>query len=259
MKKNVLTYSVYAGSIDGCVDNIVSTIVEGQRDCNWLACINPHSYAVAQDDRFFSNALRAANWLVPDGVGIVIAGRILGRPMEQRITGADIFSGVMTALNSTGGSVFFLGGTEKTLDLIRKKVAVDFPSVRLAGTFSPPFKSEYSDEELDEMVLQVNGSGADVLWVGMTAPKQEKWIHANRARLDVCFAGAIGAVFDFYTGQVRRSHPAFRNFGLEWLPRLAREPRRLWRRMFVSAPIFLLDVLRERFCLPFGMDRSQKK
>lgn len=259
MKKNILTYSVNAGTIDSCVNNIVSTIAKGQRNCNWLACINPHSYAVAQGDRGFSNALKAANWLVPDGVGIVIAGRILSQPMEQRITGADIFSGVMTALNSTGGSVFFLGGTEKTLGLIGKKVAVDFPSVRVAGTFSPPFKPDYSGVELDEMIELVNRSGAEVLWVGMTAPKQEKWIHDNCARLNVCFAGAIGAVFDFYTGQVRRSHPVFHKFGLEWLPRLAQEPRRLWRRMFVSAPIFLLDVMRERLGLPFGIDRSQKE
>jgi len=81
----------------------------------------------------------------------------------------------------------------------------------------------------------------------MTAPKQEKWIFDNLPELDVKFAGAIGAVFDFYTGRVKRSHPFFQRIGLEWLPRLVQEPERLWRRMFVSAPIFVLHVLRQRF------------
>jgi N-acetylglucosaminyldiphosphoundecaprenol N-acetyl-beta-D-mannosaminyltransferase len=96
------------------------------------------------------------------------------------------------------------------------------------------------------MIAAINASKADVLWVGMTAPKQEKWIFENRARLNVKFAGAIGAVFDFYTGRVKRSHPVFQRLGLEWLPRLVQQPRRLWRRMFVSAPIFVWHVLKQK-------------
>jgi N-acetylglucosaminyldiphosphoundecaprenol N-acetyl-beta-D-mannosaminyltransferase len=85
-----------------------------------------------------------------------------------------------------------------------------------------------------------------VLWVGMTAPKQESWIHQLRERLDVRFAAAIGAVFDFYIGRIKRSPPAFQTLGLEWLPRLVQEPRRLWRRMFVSAPIFMWHAVTRR-------------
>ena len=94
------------------------------------------------------------------------------------------------------------------------------------------------------MIAAVNAAGADVLWVSMTAPKQERWIHANLPRLNVRFAAAVGAVFDFYTGRVRRSSGLAQRWGLEWLPRLVREPRRLWRRTFVSAPVFLLDTVR---------------
>lgn len=155
----------------------------------------------------------------------------------------------MAQLNASGGSVFFLGGTEKALKLIRTRVANDYPEIHVAGTFSPAFKTAYSDAENDEMIELINSSGADVLWVGMTAPKQEMWVFSNQNRLEVSFAGAIGAVFDFYSGQVRRSHPIFRNLGLEWLPRLLQQPRRLWRRMFVSAPIFLFDVLRARIAM----------
>lgn len=214
----------------------------------WLACMNPHSYAVAMQDAPFSQALRAADWLIPDGAGVVLASKILGGTIRERVTGSDIFWGLMGELNRTGrASVFFLGATEETLAAICARVAVDYPNVRVAGTYSPPFKQVYSAEDLDEMVDAVNAASPDVLWVGMTAPKQEKWIHAELGRLDVRFAAAIGAVFDFYTGRVKRSHPIFQRLGLEWLPRLVQEPRRLWRRMFVSAPIFLLAVLRARF------------
>ncbi len=102
------------------------------------------------------------------------------------------------------------------------------------------------------MIEPITEAAADVVWVGMTAPKQEKWIAEMRPQLPVKFAGAIGAVFDFYTGEVKRAHPVFQKMGLEWLPRLLQQPRRLWRRMAVSAPIFLWDVFRA--CLSSGED-----
>ena len=98
------------------------------------------------------------------------------------------------------------------------------------------------------MISEINRCKADILWVGMTAPKQETWIFDQRERLDVTFAGAIGAVFDFYAGSISRSHPFFINLGIEWLPRLLREPKRLWKRTFVSAPIFVRDLIVARFC-----------
>ena len=156
-------------------------------------------------------------------------------------------------MNASGAlSVFFLGASEQTLAQIRARMAFDFPNIRVAGTYSPPFKPTYSEQELDAMIAAVNATKPDVLWVGMTAPKQEKWIFENRARLDVRFAAAVGAVFDFYTGNVKRSHPVFQRLGLEWLPRLLQQPRRLWRRMLVSAPIFVAHVLQARWrqCKP---------
>lgn len=90
----------------------------------------------------------------------------------------------------------------------------------------------------------INLAKPDVLWVGMTAPKQEKWIYANLPHLNVKFAAAIGAVFDFYTGRVKRSSPIFQKLGLEWLPRLVSQPRRLWRRMIISAPIFIWHIIK---------------
>ena len=247
MIEKILDYEVDSRNVSECADSIMITLALGDRSCSWLACLNPHTYVVALNDSSFASALHSANWLVPDGVGVVWASSVLGGHVRERVTGSDVFSALHQRMNATGGlSVFFLGASEKTLAQIRSCMALDFPHIRVAGTYSPPFKSTYSEQELDEMISAVNETRPDVLWVGMTAPKQEKWIFENRSRLDVCFAAAVGAVFDFYTGNVKRSHPIFQRWGLEWLPRLLQQPRRLWRRMFVSAPIFVMHVMRER-------------
>lgn len=242
----ILGYSVEAASKEEVIQSIGVVLSSGERTCRFMACLNPHSYAVAKSDSGFQEALKNADWLVPDGTGVVLAGALLSQTLHSRITGADIFLGTMDLLNDSAGRVFFLGGTEHTLSMIRERVAVDYPQVTIAGTYSPPYKPEYNSEEMQHMVELVNESAADVLWVGMTAPKQEKWIYQLQGCLNVPFAGAIGAVFDFYTGQIQRSPAVFQKLGLEWLPRLIQEPRRLWKRMFISAPIFLLDVLKER-------------
>ncbi len=250
LKENILGYAVDRSNVEECSDAIMTTLTQGDRSCRWLACLNPHSYAVALDDRSFASALHDANWLVPDGVGVVWASAVLGGQVHVRVTGSDIFSALHQRMNAFGGlSVFFLGASEQTLEQIRARMALDFPNIRVAGTYSPPFKPTYSEQELDAMIAAINATKPDVLWVGMTAPKQEKWIFENGARLDVSFAAAVGAVFDFYTGNVKRSHPVFQRLGLEWLPRLLQQPRRLWRRMLVSAPIFVAHVLRARWML----------
>lgn len=249
MKENVLGYAVDALSIEVCVDSVFDRICnDGQYSgCAWLACLNPHSYAVALQDESFNRALQDTQWLVPDGAGVVLASSLLGGCIRERVTGSDIFFGLHRRMNAVGRmSVFFLGAAEETLYEIRVRMARDYPGIRVAGTFSPPFKPVYSAEENDAMIAAINTANTDVLWVGMTAPKQEKWIFENRARLNVKFAGAIGAVFDFYTGRVKRSHPVYQRLGLEWLPRLVQQPRRLWRRMFVSAPIFVWHVLKQK-------------
>jgi len=250
MKECILGYEIDDLSVERCVAEIFDSVA-GQSNplsvCRWLACLNPHSYAVSINDGHFASALRDADWLVPDGAGVVLASRLLGGAIQERVTGSDIFSGLHERMNALGNmSVFFLGSTNEALTLIREKMTRDYPHIRVAGTYSPPFKSTYSPAELEEMVNVINAAKPDVLWVGLTAPKQEKWIYENRARLNVRFAGAIGAVFDFYTGRVKRSHPVFQRLGLEWLPRLVQQPRRLWRRMFVSALIFLWHVIKAR-------------
>lgn len=245
MKEDILGYSVDAASSNVCCDNIVSSVDNGDKE--WLACINPHSYAVSRKDSKFRDALSSAKWLVPDGVGIILGSRILNGKITQRITGYDIFEGVSTKLNEKKRyTVFFLGSTSETLSKIREKYSLEYPELEVVGIYSPPFKPSYSAAELHEIKQAINDVSPDVLWVGLTAPKQEKFIFENLSDLDVKFVGAIGAVFDFYIGNVKRSHPAFQKLGLEWLPRLIQQPRRLWKRTIISAPIFLFSVFKQK-------------
>lgn len=213
-----------------------------------MACANPHSLVVASNDSVFCTSLKKADLLIPDGAGIVLAARMLGLPIKERVAGSEFFKGLSASLDKAAGArYFFLGSSHHVLNLITQKLNKEFPKITVCGTFSPPFKPDFSNEENAAMVAAVNAARPDVLWVGMTAPKQEKWIYANRNKLEVPFIGAIGAVFDFYAGTRQRSSGFWQRVGLEWLPRFLREPRRLWERNMKSTPIFLWWIVLEKF------------
>ena len=244
--ENILGYQVAAAKKDACVKQIISWIESGDKT-RYFVCANPHSLIISEIDKKFQKTILSADMVTADGIGIVLASKILGGKIRERITGSDIFLDLSKNLNIKGNArYFFLGSTEENLRKIKDKFVTDFPNIKIAGTYSPPFKPEFSEEDNRLMVEKINLAKPDVLWVGMTAPKQEKWIYKNKDNLDVKFIGAIGAVFDFYAGKVKRSHPAFQKMGLEWLPRLLQEPQRLWRRNFVSNPKFMLHVMIHR-------------
>jgi N-acetylglucosaminyldiphosphoundecaprenol N-acetyl-beta-D-mannosaminyltransferase len=217
--------------------------IEGRRSSIVFVCANPHSLVVAQSDPSFQFALTQANLVLADGVGVSLMARLVGVQIGPRITGTDYFQGVLNALQQRGGGrVFFFGSSQRVLDLITKRFANDFPALTLCGTLSPPFGS-WSDEENRRMVQVINNAKPDVLWVGMTAPKQEKWVEANRRQLNIPVIGSIGAVFDFYAGTYARAPQWVCRIGLEWAYRFMLEPRRMWHRTFVSTPKFLWLVL----------------
>lgn len=243
--EHIIGFYVVSESIEICSKQIYDWLTNSGKP-KFFACANPHSIVIAKRDKFFKQAFLSTDFLAPDGTGIVIASRVLGGVIRKRITGMDIFLATCDLQNKLGGSVFFLGSTEQNLQAIRAKIVKEYPSIRIAGTYSPPFSPAFSASETAAMLKAINDAKPDVLWVGMTAPKQEKWIHQNRNHLNVGFVGAIGAVFDFYTGNVKRSHPFFQRIGLEWLPRFLREPRRLWDRNLRSTPIFLWWIMKEK-------------
>ena len=210
--------------------------------------LNAHSFNTAQKDPLFAEALKGGYCITPDGVSIVMACRWLHTPAapKERIVGWDLFSFEMERLNRRGGKCFFMGSSQKVLDLIREHAAEVYPNITVE-TYSPPYKDVFSDEDNDAIIQAINAAKPDLLWIGMTAPKQEKWAYQNWDKLDIdCHVGTIGAVFDFFAGTVKRAPLWWQNNGLEWLYRLILEPRRMWRRYLVGNALFVYNITKEK-------------
>ncbi|WP_321332320.1 WecB/TagA/CpsF family glycosyltransferase [uncultured Bacteroides sp.] len=208
--------------------------------------INAHSYNVARHDLFFDEALRKGGALIPDGASIVLAFRFLRAEKIERIAGWDLFQFEMNLLNEKGGKCFFLGSSDKVLKLIVEKSKSIYPNIEVLA-YSPPYKPEFTEKENQDMISAVNQVNPDLLWIGMTAPKQEKWAYVHLDELDVtCHIGTIGAVFDFFAGTAQRAPIWWQEHGLEWLYRLIKEPKRMWRRYLIGNTLFLWNILKEK-------------
>lgn len=210
--------------------------------------INAHSFNTAQKDGLFAEALRNGDYLIPDGASIVKACRWLGCKSQpkERVAGWDLFEFEMDRLNGTGGRCMFMGSSPKVLSLIVEKAKTVYPNIEIV-TYSPPYKPEFTDEDNRAIVKAINDADPDLLWIGMTAPKQEKWAYSHWNELNICcHVGTIGAVFDFFAGTYERAPRWWQEHSLEWLYRLVKEPRRMWRRYVIGNPLFLLNVRREK-------------
>ena len=209
--------------------------------------INAHSYNTAQKDELFAEALKNGDALIPDGASIVKACRWIkakSKPTE-RIAGWDLFEYEMAKLNSKGGKCFFMGSSEKVLALIKQRAQVEYPNI-VVETYSPPYKPEFNEEDNRGIINAINQANPDLLWIGMTAPKQEKWTYSHWHELDIhCHVGTIGAVFDFFAGTVERAPIWWQEHSLEWLYRLIKEPRRMWRRYIIGNTLFLWNMWKE--------------
>ena len=242
--------------------------------------INAHSYNTARKDKLFAEALTNGDVLIPDGVSIVKACRWIKAKSQpkERIAGWDLFSFEMDKLereseelrtkseasNSMTSSkdgqedsslftlrsslkkVMFMGSSQRVLDLIVKRAAEVYPHLKVV-TYSPPYKPEFSDEDNKAIIDAINAADPDLLWIGMTAPKQEKWTYSHWDELNIhCHVGTIGAVFDFFAGTVERAPMWWQRHGLEWLYRLLKEPKRMWRRYIIGNTLFLWNMLKEK-------------
>ena len=207
-------------------------------------------------------------YLIPDGASIVKACRWLKAKSQpkERIAGWDLFAFEMQRLEGRSegrsekwkvkseecegrsekcGKVMFMGSSERVLRLIRERAAGDYPNLEIV-TYSPPYKAEFTEEDNRAIVQAINEAKPDLLWIGMTAPKQEKWTYQHWKELDInCHVGTIGAVFDFYAGTATRAPKWWQQHGLEWLYRLMIEPRRMWRRYVIGNPLFIWNVMKE--------------
>lgn len=219
--------------------------------------VNAHSFNTAKKDQLFADALTNGDVLIPDGVSIVKACKWIKAKSQpkERIAGWDLFSFEMEKLERESEElrtkseeskiVMFMGSSQKVLDLIVKRAAVDYPHLKVV-TYSPPYKPEFSDEDNKAIIDAINAANPDLLWIGMTAPKQEKWTYSHWNELNIhCHVGTIGAVFDFFAGTVERAPIWWQDHGLEWLYRLIKEPKRMWRRYIIGNSLFLWNMTKE--------------
>jgi N-acetylglucosaminyldiphosphoundecaprenol N-acetyl-beta-D-mannosaminyltransferase len=232
----LIDYFIYSGNISDC-------ITEGKTLIN---TINQYSFCIAEKDVAFKKALQQSDILLPDGMAVVSAVKLLNGQKIKKIAGADIHHFLLEDLNNKGGSCFYLGSSEKTLLKITTRLSKEFPNIKV-GTFSPPFKSEFSDFDNQQMISEVKAFRPDALFVGMTAPKQEKWSFVHKEQLDAKIICSIGAVFDFYAGTIVRPHPFWIQLRLEWFIRLVKEPKRMWKRYLYYGPIFIKLIMKEKF------------
>ena len=230
----VMDYQVFSGDLEKISWDHSKPLV--------INTINAYSYIVARSDRDFKTALQKSSILVPDGFPVVVAAKFLRQVKIKKIAGADVFKSLCERMDQSSGSCFFLGSSEATLEHIKERLARDYPRLK-AGFYSPPFKKEFSEDENADMLSAINDFKPDVLFVGMTAPKQEKWVAEHTKSVNAGVITSIGAVFDFYAGTTSRPSAFWVNNNLEWFIRLLKEPRRLWKRYLVYSPLFFIHML----------------
>jgi len=228
----LIDYSIYKGNLNE-INFSKKTLIN---------TINQYSFCIAEEDTLFKKALVESEILLPDGIGIVAAVKMLHNQKVKKIAGADIHHHLLKDLNLKSGKCFYLGASENTLSKIEKCIAKDFPNIKVAS-FSPPYKNNFTDDDNQIMINQVNDFKPDVLFIGMTAPKQEKWAYQHKESLDAKIICSIGAVFDFYAGTVKRPHKFWINLGLEWFIRLLKEPGRMSKRYLYYGPVFIKLII----------------
>jgi N-acetylglucosaminyldiphosphoundecaprenol N-acetyl-beta-D-mannosaminyltransferase len=227
---------------EGAMDWMDAVIAGGRRVCLSAAAV--HLVMVAREDEETRRAVLGM-MVVPDGQPLVWALRALGHPHASRVYGPNLMAAYCRRSAATGVRMFLYGGrTDEALGQLRDALTERFPGLQIVGGYSPPFRALSAAED-EQVVAEINASGADVVWVGTGQPKQEKWMAAMRDRLDAPVLAGVGAAFDFHAGIVPQAPPWMQRVGLEWSYRLAREPRRLWRRYARYNPRFVAGFARQ--------------
>jgi N-acetylglucosaminyldiphosphoundecaprenol N-acetyl-beta-D-mannosaminyltransferase len=215
------------------------------REKGYVCVAATHTIMVCGEDPGLREAVLGASMTVPDGQPLVWAMNALGGSLEQRVYGPELMARYCERAAQTGTRMYLYGGRNQgALVQLALNLRHRFPGVKIVGGYSPPFR-ELSGEEEDAIVAEMNGSRADVIWVGVGAPKQEKWMAAMRDRLDAPVLVGVGAAFDFHAGLVAQAPHWMQSAGLEWSFRLAHEPRRLWRRYARYNPRFVAGFTRQ--------------
>lgn len=214
----------------------------GEQHESRVVCIcNVHSVVTARQDEEFNQVLTYADMSTPDGAPVAwMIKKISGQP-QARINGPDLMLKYCEYAEKIGQSIYLYGGKESTLNILVDVLKAKYPNLKIAGYLSPPFR-ELSTEEKNKIIQGINDSGAHTVWVGLGCPKQEKWMHEHKGKINAVMVG-VGAAFDYHAGTIKRAPKWMQNSGLEWFHRLCSEPKRLWKRYLVTNTKFIIFVL----------------
>jgi N-acetylglucosaminyldiphosphoundecaprenol N-acetyl-beta-D-mannosaminyltransferase len=224
------------------VMTIMSHWIEAEPDrVHHVVNTGMHGIMEAHKNRKFGATLDAAELLAPDGILAILVARFHGHRIKKQDTGPDLLWRFSEVANKQRYKYFFYGDTDETLKLLSSKINSEFPGLKIVGAVSPPYRPLTTEED-EAMVAKINESKPDVLWVGLGMPAQDQWIYDHRQVLNVPVAVGTGASFKFISGTVSRAPELVRNLGFEWAWRLFQEPKRVWRRVVLDAPRFIVLV-----------------
>ena len=238
-RKFVLGMRVDATSYADATRRVLEWAAQG--DSRYVCVANVHMAMESYDAAEFRQVVNSADLVTPDGMPLVWMLRRLGVPGQGRVAGPELLPRICEAAAQRGIPVGFYGGTADTLSGLTQRLIKRFPGLKVAYALSPPFRP-LADEEDERVVQEINSSGARILFVGLGCPKQERWMAEHKGRVRAVMLG-VGAAFDFHAGKVPQAPAWMQRMGLEWLFRLAMEPRRLWRRYAKHNPRFVVLAL----------------
>jgi N-acetylglucosaminyldiphosphoundecaprenol N-acetyl-beta-D-mannosaminyltransferase len=234
---NVLGVGISVLNLKSALAAIAAAVREKRK--GYICVTGVHGVMEAQADAAFKNILNHAFLCTPDGMPMVWAGKLNGHREMSRVYGPDLMLDVCAWSETSGAKHFFYGGADGVAELLAQKLKAKFRKLEIAGTFTPPFRALNADEE-KSLVEQVRAAQPDILWVGLSTPKQEKFMAEYLPKLDATVMVGVGAAFDFHSGRVKQAPRWMQRSGLEWFYRLGREPRRLAKRYFRNNPLFVL-------------------
>jgi N-acetylglucosaminyldiphosphoundecaprenol N-acetyl-beta-D-mannosaminyltransferase len=240
---DVLGIPVSATTFDDALDRVEGWI--RARDPHFVLFATVHGVMEAQSDPTLAAIAQRAGMIAPDGMPMVWASHHAGITRATRVYGPDFLLAMAERSAEKGYTSFFYGGNDGVADELAATLSERFEGFRCVGTYCPPFRPLTSEEE-DEVVEMIRAANPDMVWVGLSTPKQDRWMGAFVDRLGVPVLLGVGAAFDFHTGNVSQAPPWMQRNGLEWAYRLAVEPKRLWRRYLILNPKFVARILRRR-------------
>ena len=223
--------------LDDATAAVENWIAEGTR--NFICVTGVHGVMDSRHDETLRNIHNRAGLVTPDGMPLVWVSRLLGKSRTRQVCGCDLLRRLTAVSAQRGYRQFYYGGAEGVAERLREVLTAAYPGLEVAGTICPPFRP-LTPEEDEAVVGEINAARPDIVWVGLSTPKQEHWMAAHLGRLDAPVMIGVGAAFDFLAGNKRRAPMWMRRAGLEWSFRLVAEPRRLWRRYARIVPAFIV-------------------